>query len=112
MVYCLVYVDDMLFAGHSEDVQDAVNIIMNSYDATDEGEARSFLGMGITRDRAKRTLKLSQSAYIDDMAKKFSFDTEHVMDFIRCLKEDQRRLTDNGITISNEDKTHVCLRNV
>lgn len=78
LVYCLVYVDDMLFAGHSEDVQDAVNIIMNSYDATDEGEARSFLGMGITRDRAKRTLKLSQSAYIDDMARKFSFDTEHV----------------------------------
>eukprot|EP00798_Chlamydomonas_sp_ICE-L_P011880 gene11880-biopygen9845 len=77
LVYCLVYVDDILFAGHADDVQDAVNIILNAYDATDEGQARSFLGMAITRDRAKSTLTLSQLAYVKDMAKKFGFDSEY-----------------------------------
>eukprot|EP00798_Chlamydomonas_sp_ICE-L_P022347 gene22347-biopygen31027 len=77
LVYCLVYVDDILFAGHADDVQDAVNIILNAYDATDEGQARSFLGMAITRDRANRTLTLSQLAYVKDMAKKFGFDSEY-----------------------------------
>eukprot|EP00798_Chlamydomonas_sp_ICE-L_P029417 gene29417-biopygen5344 len=77
LVYCLVYVDDILFAGHADDVQDAVNIILNAYDATDEGQARYFLGMAITRDRANRTLTLSQLAYVKDMAKKFGFDSEY-----------------------------------
>eukprot|EP00798_Chlamydomonas_sp_ICE-L_P015044 gene15044-biopygen24097 len=77
LVYCLVYVDDILFAGHADDVHDAVNIILNAYDATDEGQARSFLGMAITRDRANRTLTLSQLAYVKDMAKKFGFDSEY-----------------------------------
>lgn len=78
LVYCLVYVDDMLFAGHAEDVQDAVNIILQTYDATDEGDAKSFLGLAIIRDRARRILKLSQKAYIEDMASRFSFHTEHI----------------------------------
>lgn len=76
-VYCLVYVDDILFAGDSGDVDEAVEIILNHYEATDEGDAKSFLGMGIVRDRLKRTLKLTQSAYVIDLAKKFSFDAEH-----------------------------------
>ena len=69
--------DDILFAGHAKDVQDAVNIILSEYDATDEGEARSFLGMAITRNRSNRTLKLSQSSYVADIAKKFGFDPEN-----------------------------------
>ena len=77
IVFCLVYVDDILFAGHAEDVEDAVDIILSNYEATDEGEAKSFLGMAITRDRKLRTLKLSQSAYVEDIAKRFNFDVEH-----------------------------------
>jgi len=77
LVYCLVYVDDILFAGQAQDVQDAVDIILNEYDATDEGEARSFLGMGILRNRANRTLKLFQSSYVCDIAKKFGFVPEN-----------------------------------
>lgn len=76
-VYCLVYVDDILFAGHAEDVENAVNIIMSTYDATDEGDASSFLGMAIIRDRQAKTLKLSQSAYIDDMATRFKYAVDH-----------------------------------
>jgi len=75
-VYCLVYVDDILFAGSATDVQDAVDVILSTYDATDEGDASSFLGMAITRDRLRRTLKLSQTAYIEDMAAKYKFDVD------------------------------------
>ena len=76
-LYCLVYVDDMLFAGHSDDVNDAVQIILLTYDATDEGQASSFLGMAITRDRSKMTLKLSQATYVEELGNKFSYSNEH-----------------------------------
>ena len=52
-------------------------MILSEYDATDEGEARSLLGMAITRNRSKRTLKLSQFSYVADIAKKFGFDSEN-----------------------------------
>ena len=35
LVYCLVYVDDILFAGHAEAVHDVVNVTLSEYDATD-----------------------------------------------------------------------------
>ena len=76
-VYCLVYVDDILFAGSASDVQDAVDVILSTCDATDEGDASSFLGMAITRDRLRRTLNLSQSAYVEDVAGKYKFDVDH-----------------------------------
>jgi len=75
-VYCLVYVDDILFAGSATDVQDAVDVILSTYDATDEGDASSFLGMAIIRDRLRRTLKLKQTAYIEDMASKYNYDDD------------------------------------
>jgi hypothetical protein len=76
MVYCLVYVDDMLFAGTKVDVDEAVTVMLQSYEAT-QSDANSFLGMGIKRDRTKRTISLSQPNYVDDMAKKLNFSTEY-----------------------------------
>jgi len=75
-VYCLVYVDDILFASSATDAQDAVDVILSTYDATDEGDASSFLGMAIIRDRLRRTLKLKQTTYIEDMASKYNFDDD------------------------------------
>lgn len=77
MVYCLVYVDDILFAGHPNDIDSAVNVILNTYDATNEGEASSFLGMAITRNRTNKTLKLSQTAYVEGLANRFNHNIEH-----------------------------------
>jgi len=77
-VYMLVYVDDILVAGKPEDVEDAVNVILDSYDSKDLGNATSFLGMAITRDRKNGTLTLSQTNYIESMAQKLKYDLKKV----------------------------------
>ena len=61
-VYILIYVDDMLIATKRiEEVQGMKTALMASFDARDLGEAGFFLGMAIERDRANRTIKLSQA---------------------------------------------------
>ena len=77
-VFMLVYVDDILIAGKHEDVQEAVQVILDSYDAKDLGEAKSFLGMGITRDKSKGTITLSQSKYIETIAEKLNYNVNMV----------------------------------
>jgi len=77
LVYCLVYVDDILFAGSVADVQNAVNIILDNYEATDLGEAKSFLGMAISRDRPNRTITLSQQSFVEQLSKKFNFEPDY-----------------------------------
>ena len=74
-IYILVYVDDILVAAlKCEDVDDTIQIILEAYKATNKGEASSFLNLAITRDRSRRTLTLSQTAYIKEMAAKFGVD--------------------------------------
>jgi len=73
-VLMLIYVDDILCVGHAEDVKDALSIITEKYDCSEVSDARSFLGMAITRDRTSGTISLSQPTYIDEVAKKFKFD--------------------------------------
>lgn len=74
LVLMLVYVDDILVTGHPSDVDEAMKIITNEYACSEIEDARSFLGMAITRDHAAGTLTLSQPSYIDEIAKKHNFD--------------------------------------
>jgi hypothetical protein len=74
LVFILVYVDDMLVVGHSDDVADALKVVTDNYACGDIEDACSFLGMAITRNRAAGTLTLSQPHYIDSVAQKFKFD--------------------------------------
>jgi len=46
-------------------VDDAMDVILSTYDATGEGDASYLRGMAITRDRLRRTLKLVQTACVD-----------------------------------------------
>lgn len=75
-VLMLVYVDDVLAAGHPSDVSDALSVITSTYDCSEIEDARSFLGMAITRDRRAGTLTLSQPNYIAEIVKKHNFDAE------------------------------------
>ncbi|CAI7800655.1 unnamed protein product, partial [Closterium sp. NIES-53] len=60
--YILVCVDDLVFA---TDDNDALAIVkwelQRRHTCTDLGELRSYLGLQITRDRARRTITLTQS---------------------------------------------------
>ena len=76
LVLMLVYVDDVLVAGHNDDVNEALKVITDNYECSEIEDARSFLGMAITRDRSAGTLTLSQPTYVDEVAKKHNFDTK------------------------------------
>jgi Reverse transcriptase (RNA-dependent DNA polymerase) len=71
-VYVLVYVDDILIAGVAEDVSYVKQCLQAEFKVHDLGEAKYFLALQIERDRAARTLKLSQRKYVSELIKKFA----------------------------------------
>ncbi|CAI7873387.1 unnamed protein product, partial [Closterium sp. NIES-53] len=60
--YVLVYVDDLVFAtADTAGLAHVKSELQKRYTCTDLGELRSYLGLQITRDRAQRTITLTQS---------------------------------------------------
>ncbi|CAI7730792.1 unnamed protein product [Closterium sp. NIES-53] len=60
--YVLVYVDDLIFATADTKALTLVKSeLQKRHTCTDLGELRSYLGLQITRDRARRTITLTQS---------------------------------------------------
>ena len=67
-----LYVDDLLLASDSLDELNKVKAeLQTCFDMEDMGEASFALGIKITRDRAARTLTISQGAYILDVLSRF-----------------------------------------
>jgi hypothetical protein len=65
------YVDDIVFAcrkNRRQDVQKAVADLKGRYDLTGGQDLQWFLGIEVIRDRTKRLIWLSQSAYLDKIA--------------------------------------------
>jgi hypothetical protein len=61
-VWSLVYVDDVLIAARRlEDVERVKKLLLDSYEGTDKGPLKYFLGLKIYRDRACRLLYADQS---------------------------------------------------
>ncbi|CAI7889274.1 unnamed protein product [Closterium sp. NIES-53] len=60
--YVLVYVDDLVFTTSDTEALTLVKSeLQKRHTCTDLGELRSYLGLQITRDRARRTINLTQS---------------------------------------------------
>ncbi|CAI7818046.1 unnamed protein product [Closterium sp. NIES-54] len=72
--YVLVYVDDLVFA--TADIE-ALTLVKSELEmrhtCTDLGELRSYLGLQITRDRARRTITLTQSHMVHQVLQRFGF---------------------------------------
>ncbi|CAI7881003.1 unnamed protein product [Closterium sp. NIES-53] len=63
--YVLVYVNDLFFATADTEALALVNSeLQKRHTCTDLGELHSYLGLQITRDRARRTITLTQSHMI------------------------------------------------
>ncbi|MCO5608026.1 hypothetical protein L7F22_062229 [Adiantum nelumboides] len=61
----ILYVDEMLIAGHSKkDIADLKTKLKSKFDMKDLGDANHILGMRITRDHKRRLLYLSQKEYV------------------------------------------------
>jgi hypothetical protein len=73
-IICFFYIDDIVFAYRKKDskaMREAVDEMQNYFRLNPIGELKWFLGMHIFRDRPKRSLWLSQQAYIEKLANEF-----------------------------------------
>ncbi|CAI7924041.1 unnamed protein product [Closterium sp. NIES-54] len=72
--YVLVYVDDLVFATADTKALTIVKSeLQKRHTCTDLGELRSYLGLQITRDRARRTITLTQSHMVHQVLQRFGF---------------------------------------
>ncbi|CAI7826656.1 unnamed protein product [Closterium sp. NIES-53] len=72
--YVLVYVDDLVFATADTEALTLVNSeLQKRHTCTDLGEVCSYLGLQITRDRARRTITLTQSHMVHQVLQCFCF---------------------------------------
>ncbi|CAI7827907.1 unnamed protein product, partial [Closterium sp. NIES-53] len=72
--YVLVYVDDLVFATADTEALALVNSeLQKRHTCTDLGKLRSYLGSQITRDRARRTITLTQSHMVHQVLQRFGF---------------------------------------
>ncbi|CAI7841291.1 unnamed protein product, partial [Closterium sp. NIES-54] len=72
--YVLVYVDDLVFASADTEALTLVKSeLQKRHTCIDLGELRSYLGLQITRDRARRTITLTQSHMVHKVLQRFGF---------------------------------------
>jgi hypothetical protein len=69
-----IFVDDIVISYHPEDEREWITCrdkLMNKYKVKDNGDISYILGMVITRDRKQRTLKISQTKYIEKVLERY-----------------------------------------
>ncbi|CAI5482680.1 unnamed protein product [Closterium sp. Yama58-4] len=72
--YILVYVDDLVFAtADTTGLAYVKSKLQRRHTCTDLGELTSYLGLRITRDRARRTITLTQSHMVQQVLQRFRF---------------------------------------
>ncbi|CAI7859546.1 unnamed protein product [Closterium sp. NIES-54] len=72
--YVLVYVNDLVFSTADTEALTLVKSeLQKRHICTDLGELHSYLGLQITRDRARRTITLTQSHTVHQVLQHFSF---------------------------------------
>jgi hypothetical protein len=77
-VFVFFYVDDILLIGATDQIALLSRIksqIMEAYQTKDLGDISCFLNIRVTRDRATKTLWLTQDTYIDKIVQKFHLAT-------------------------------------
>lgn len=75
VTFLVLYVDDILIIGnHIPMLKDVKSYLGRCFAMKDLSEAAFILGIKIYRDRSKRLIGLSQSAYIDKILKRFKME--------------------------------------
>jgi hypothetical protein len=75
IIIIAIHVDDSTLTGSSVALQEEYKARINAkFQLTDLGPITWLLGLAITRDRAARTLSLSQHAYIDTLLHRFNLE--------------------------------------
>nr|GFA72331.1 hypothetical protein [Tanacetum cinerariifolium] len=92
VVFLILYVDDILIIGNNiprlKEVKDHLG---KCFFMKDLREAAYIMGIKIYRDRSRRLIGLSQSAYIDKILKKYNMHNSKkgsIMYVVRCTRTD------------------------
>ncbi|CAI7818506.1 unnamed protein product [Closterium sp. NIES-54] len=73
-MYVLVYVDDLVFATADTEALASVKAeLQERHSCTDLGELQSYLGLQITRVRARHTITLTQSHMVQQVLQRYDF---------------------------------------
>ncbi|GJT12406.1 retrotransposon protein, putative, ty1-copia subclass [Tanacetum coccineum] len=76
VTFLILYVDDIIIMGnHIPSLQSVKTYLGKCFAMKDLGKAAFILGIKIYRDRSKRLIRLSQSAYMDKILRRFKMDT-------------------------------------
>ncbi|CAI7924059.1 unnamed protein product [Closterium sp. NIES-54] len=72
--YILVYINDLVFATGDTEALTLVKLeLQKRHTCTDLGKLRSYLGLQITRERARRTITLTKSHMVHQVLQRFGF---------------------------------------
>ena len=83
-VWLLLYVDDGLVADNDPELRlDFINALSKRFPTDDRGELEWLLGVKITRDRAAKTISLSQKLYIQDLVGRHDLSVSHAKYYTR-----------------------------
>ncbi|GJU40073.1 retrotransposon protein, putative, ty1-copia subclass [Tanacetum coccineum] len=75
VTFLILYVDDIIIMGnHIPSLQSVKSYLGKCFAMKDLGEAVLILGIKIYRDKTKRLIRLSQSAYMDKILKRFKME--------------------------------------
>ena len=64
----LLYVDDLVLAAATQpSIEWAKGALSAAFEMTELGELKTFIGVKVTRDRSRKTLKVTQSSYVSQV---------------------------------------------
>ncbi|GJX03097.1 retrotransposon protein, putative, ty1-copia subclass [Tanacetum coccineum] len=93
VVFIVLYVDDILLMGNSVTMlQEVKSWLCKCFSMKDLREAAYILGIKIIRDRSKRLIALSQSAYLEKILKKFRMENSKKGYTLMMEKPDYRKV--------------------
>ena len=101
-IYLAVYVDDLLIVGKDMNEVNTVKADLGKeFQMDDRGDVEYILGIHVVRDRTARTLRMLQTQYAIDVARKFNM--EHSKCRLKVPMHPKTKFTSDDCPTSQED---------
>ena len=114
LIMLILYVDDMLIAGHSKkDIADLKQKLSSQFDMKDMGDAQHILGMRVTRDRKKGLLYLSQEEYVHKVLERFNMQSGRLVStplpaYLKLSKDDCPKSIEDKAAMAKVPYASAC----
>ena len=108
LVIIIVYVDDLIIMTNTMSIMVEVKAMLKrEYDMSDLGELHYCLGVEFTRQRAARTITMSQSKYVEEVLKRFNMEGCKSIGTPLDVKQKMSKLTDEEFEAVKEEMQDV-----